>query len=132
MPTAYLPRKATLAYALTWYITQTTRATMTTRREKIESMLADDPTDTFLRYSLAMEFGKEGNHDRSLALMGELQTETPPFIPAFFMAAQQLVTLNRIDDSRTMLRNGIEHARQQGDSHAAGEMSEMLTSLGSV
>jgi len=35
----------------------------TSRREKIEAMLADDPSDTFLRYSLAMELDKENEHD---------------------------------------------------------------------
>ena len=38
-----------------------------TRRAKIEAMLADDPTDTFLRYSLAMELQKAGEFDASLA-----------------------------------------------------------------
>ena len=30
------------------------------------------------------------------------------------------------------LRDGIEQARQQGDSHAAAEMSEFLTTLGEL
>jgi hypothetical protein len=33
------------------------------RREKIEAMLAEEPQDVFLRYSLAMELDKEGDHD---------------------------------------------------------------------
>jgi thioredoxin-like negative regulator of GroEL len=101
-----------------------------TRREKIESMLVDDPSDVFLRYSLAMELGKEGAHDASLARFAELMADEPPYVPAFFMAAQQLVGLGRIEESRTILRNGIEQARTQGDAHAAGEMSEFLASLG--
>jgi len=40
------------------------------RREKIEAMLVDDPGDTFLRYSLAMELDKENEHDASLAKFG--------------------------------------------------------------
>ena len=43
------------------------------RREKIEAMLADDPGDTFLRYSLAMELDKEGSHDASLGEFAELR-----------------------------------------------------------
>jgi hypothetical protein len=101
------------------------------RREKIEAMLADDPADTFLRYSLAMELDKEGAHDASLAKFGELTRDQPPYVPAFFMASQQLVRLERVEDARTILRDGIEAARAQGDSHAAGEMSEFLASLGS-
>jgi hypothetical protein len=93
-------------------------------------MLADDPDDTFLRYGLAMELDKEGEHEQSLAQLGRLMSTSPPYVPAFFMAGQQLVRLDRIDEARTHLRDGIEHARSQGDLHAAGEMSEFLTGLG--
>jgi hypothetical protein len=102
------------------------------RREKIEQMLVDDPRDTFLRYSLAMELDKEGDHDSSLTRFNELTLDTPPYVPAFFMAAQQLVRLARLEEARTYLRSGIETARAQGNAHAAGEMSEFLASLGSA
>jgi hypothetical protein len=102
------------------------------RREKIESMLADEPHDTFLRYSLAMELDKEGDHEGSLLRLSELSLDSPPYVPAFFMAAQQLVRLARVDEARTYLRSGIEAARQQANAHAAGEMSELLASLGSA
>jgi hypothetical protein len=105
---------------------------MPTRREKIEAMLADDPADTFLRYSLALELAKEADHNRSLALLGELSTDDTPYVPAFFMAAQQLAQLNRVTEARSFLRDGIEAARAQGNAHAAGEMSEFLASLGAA
>ena len=100
------------------------------RKEKIVAMLADDPTDTFLRYSLAMELRSEGDHTASLERLAELTKDQPPYVPAFFMAAQQLVDLDRIDEARTQLRDGIDQARIQGDAHAAAEMSELLMSLG--
>ncbi len=105
------------------------------RREKIEAMLADEPNDTFLRYSLAMEFRSEGNHTASLQKLEELTQDAPPYVPAFFMAGQILADLaledsNRLDDARRYLREGIDEARQQGDHHAAAEMSELLASLG--
>lgn len=102
------------------------------RRQKIEAMLAEDPGDTFLRYSLAMELDKEGDHDASLAKFTELTRDQPPYVPAFFMAGQQLARLERMSEARDFLRNGVDAARAQGDAHAAGEMSEFLTSLGAA
>jgi hypothetical protein len=99
------------------------------RRQKIEAMLADDPGDIFLRYSLAMELDKEGEHDASVAKFMELTRDSPPYVPAFFMAGQQLARLSRKDEARAILRDGITAARNQGDTHAAGEMSEFLASL---
>jgi hypothetical protein len=103
-----------------------------TRRTRIEGLLALEPADQFLRYSLAMELEKEGDHERSLTGLRELQNDAASYVPAFFMAAQQLVKLNRIAEARDALRCGIEEARRQNNAHAAGEMSEFLASLGSA
>ena len=105
---------------------------MPSRREKIEAMLADEPGDTFLRYSLAMELEKEGDSDGSLTRLRALMGDSPPYVPAFFRSGQQLAGLGRVEEARTALRDGIEQARLQGDSHAAGEMSELLASLGQM
>jgi hypothetical protein len=95
-------------------------------------MLADEPGDVFLRYSLALELDKEGEHERSLSEFGQLMRGSPPYVPAFFMAAQQLARLDRVNEARAALRDGIEQARATGDTHAAGEMSEFLASLGAL
>ena len=106
--------------------------TASTRREKFEAMLADEPEDQFLRYALAMEYEKEGDHERSLEFLRGLMSDDPPHVPSFFMAGQHLTKQDRIDEARTILRDGIEQARQQGDLHAAGEMGEFLAGLGSL
>lgn len=95
-------------------------------------MLAAEPRDTFLRYSLAMELEKEQQHERSIGLLRELMADDPPYVPAFFMAGQQLTRLGRIEEARAALRDGIEAARGQNNAHAAGEMSEFLASLGQM
>jgi predicted Zn-dependent protease len=100
------------------------------RREKIEAMLADDPHDTFLRYSLAMELRNAGEHEQSLQRLAELREEDPPYVPAYFMAAQQLADLDRGDEARSLLAEGIKQAEAQGDAHAAAEMSDFLLALG--
>jgi predicted Zn-dependent protease len=103
---------------------------MPSRRERLEAMLADDPQDRFLRYGLAMELDKEGEHERGLSLLADLAREDPPYVPAFFMSAQILERHDRVGEARCVLREGIEAARVQGDSHAAGEMAEFLAQLG--
>jgi hypothetical protein len=46
------------------------------------------------------------------------------------MAAQHLVKYGKPEDARRALREGIEEARRQNLSHAAGEMAELLVSIG--
>ncbi len=100
------------------------------RREKIEAMLADEPGDVFLRYSLAMEFRGEGLNDQSVTLLDQLTDDSPPYVPAYFMAAQQLAETGQPEAARHRLRAGIDEARRQGNHHAAAEMSELLVVLG--
>ena len=102
------------------------------RIDKIQAMLAEDPQDTFLRYCLAMEQEKIGQHDASEAGLRSLMADDPPYVPAFFMLAQTLAGRDRASDARSILRDGIEVARTQGNAHAAGEMSEFLASLGEL
>lgn len=106
--------------------------TTPSRRERLEAMLAENPTDTFLRYGLAMELQKEDRNDECLQRLDELARDDAPYVPAYFMAGQLLVRLHRVDEARAYLRNGIEEARRQGNLHAAGEMSELLASLGAL
>lgn len=95
-------------------------------------MLADDPQDTFLRYSLAMECRGLGQTDEATSLFRGLMGDSPPHVQAFFMLAQMEAENGRVEPARETLRNGIDQARLQNDAHAAAEMSELLASLGSL
>jgi predicted Zn-dependent protease len=103
---------------------------MTSRREKIEALLKLEPDDPFLRYGLANELESEERDEEAWAQYQSLMKDQPPHVPSFLRSAQLLVRLDRVSEARTVLRDGIEAARQQGNAHAAGEMAELLASLG--
>jgi hypothetical protein len=102
------------------------------RRAKIEALLKDDPGDVFLRYSLALELDGTDEWEAGLDILEELARGTPPYVPAFHMAARHLLKRDRVADARRALREGIDAAREQGETHAAAEMSELLMSLGAA
>jgi predicted Zn-dependent protease len=100
------------------------------RRQKIEAMLQDEPDDIFLRYSLALLMEADGEWEASLDILQELARGAPPYVPAYQMAAQHLAKYGKPEDARRALREGIEEARRQDLTHAAGEMAELLVSIG--
>lgn len=102
------------------------------RRQRIEAMLAEDPDDVFLRYSLALAMDSDGEWEPCLEILESLARGTPPYVPAFQMSGQILVAHQQIEAARRALREGIEQARAQGLDHAAAEMAELLTTLGSA
>ncbi len=118
--------------SIDYILPESTGMSALNRRQKIEQMLADEPQDIFLRYSLAMEWSKEGELAKALHLLKQLSQEAPPYVPAFFRSAQLLAEVDQVDEARLFLREGIEAARAQGDLHAAAEMGEMLADLGSL
>jgi tetratricopeptide (TPR) repeat protein len=100
------------------------------RREKIEALLRDDPGDVFLRYSLALELESAGEWEGGLGILEDLGRGSPPYVPARQRAGQFLAARGLVEDARRALREGIEAARAQGNTHAAGEMAELLMSIG--
>lgn len=102
------------------------------RLEQIQKMLQADPHDTFLVYALAMEYRSLGESKAAAEHFQKLIGKQPPHVPSYFMYGQLLVEEGEIEQARTILREGIEQARAQGDAHAAGEMSQFLADLGQL
>jgi len=99
------------------------------RKEQIEEMLQAEPNDSELLYMLAMEHVSSGNDPEAVHCFQELMARCPHYPPGFHQGARALVRLNRIDEARKALQQGIPVALGQNNAHAAGEMQELLASL---
>jgi thioredoxin-like negative regulator of GroEL len=102
--------------------------TRTPRMEQFEALLADEPTDPFLRYSLALEHASAGDDPSAADQLLRLVADTP-YVPAFLMAGQILNRLTRVDEAVSVLRRGIEAAKAEGNGHAEGEMAGLLATI---
>jgi Tfp pilus assembly protein PilF len=104
---------------------------LTERMTQLTAMLAEDPTDAFLRYGLAMEHMSQGDDATAVSVLRELITINldPPYVPAFLQAGQALMRMGKDTDAAKMLRDGIAAARKVGDSHAQGEMEGFLNTI---
>jgi tetratricopeptide (TPR) repeat protein len=98
---------------------------------QIEALLREDPDDPFLRYGLAMEYAASGELERGAELLLELiaRPAGSPYIPAYLQAGQMLIRLQRIDEARQILQQGIVVAQAAADWHAASEMQSFLESI---
>jgi predicted Zn-dependent protease len=95
----------------------------------LNEILSQSPEDAFARYGLAMEYSKSGEVERALQEFGKLLSTHPDYTAGYFMAAQTLVTANRVDDAKKMLVDGISSARRTNNAHAQSEMTAMLDEL---
>ena len=100
-----------------------------TRMQQIEALLEQEPNDPELHYMLAMEHVSQGDDDAAVRCFNKLIAVAPGYPPAYHMAGRALQRLGRIDEARAMLKAGIRIALSKSDSHAAGEMSELMENL---
>ena len=54
----------------------------------LTEVLAQNPTDAFARYGLAMEYSNSGQVERALEEFGRLLATHPDYTAGYFMAAQ--------------------------------------------
>ena len=81
-----------------------------------------------LTYMLGMEQASAGDDASAAHTFREL-ADRDAYVPAFHMAGQALVRLDRVPEACDILRLGIAAAKAAGDSHALGEMQVLLESL---
>jgi len=95
----------------------------------LTEVLAQNPTDAFARYGLALEYSNSGEVDRALEEFGSLLATHPDYTAGYFMAAQTLAKAERTEEARKMLVDGIASAKKTGNGHAQSEMEGMLAEL---
>jgi tetratricopeptide (TPR) repeat protein len=95
----------------------------------LTDILAQNPNDAFARYGLAMEYAKTGEVERAMAEFAKLLAVNPDYTAGYFMAAQTLVRVERLEEARKMLASGIAAAQRTHNSHAQSEMEAMLAEL---
>ncbi|HET7207804.1 MAG TPA: tetratricopeptide repeat protein [Terriglobales bacterium] len=96
----------------------------------LNEILAQNPSDAFARYGLAMEYSNNGQIERALQEFQNLLTANPDYTAGYFMAAQMLARESRIEEAKKMLVNGIASAKRTGNAHAQSEMEAMMSELG--
>ncbi len=100
-----------------------------TRRELLESFVAQKPDDAFSRYGLAMECVNSGDSAAAEANFRELLQRNADYVPPYLMFAQMLVRESRPEEAREVLAKGIAAASKAGNGHALSEMESLLNDL---
>lgn len=93
-------------------------------------LVAQHPTDSFTRYSLAMAYAGEGRAEDALREFGTTIEGNPDYVPAYQMSAQILLKLGRAEEAKARLAAGLAACERTGNAHAASEMQAMLDDLG--
>ena len=100
-----------------------------TRIEMLKEILSQSPADTLARYALGMEYSSAGDVDAAVGEFRTLLEHKSDYANAYFMAAQALAKVDRKDEAKKWLTDGIAAAQRAGNRHAQSEMQGMLDEL---
>lgn len=99
------------------------------RLEVLLNMVAQNPTDSFSRYGLAMEYAARGNLEKAVEEFRQLLAVNPNYSAAYYHAGQALEKLGNLEDAREIYQRGIEAATRTGDLHTRSELQAALDLL---
>ena len=102
----------------------------TDRLEALKAILEQNPAHTFARYGLAMEYANHGHLEEAVGEFSKLLEADPKYAAAYYHYGRTLEKLDRIDEARAVLENGIRLTTETGDTHTRSELQAALELLG--
>jgi Tfp pilus assembly protein PilF len=101
----------------------------TNRLDILKQMIAQDPSNSFARYGLAMEYAKSGELASAVDEFKTLLANDQSYAAAYYHGGQALEKLGRVEEARVMYERGIEASTKKGDLHTRAEIEAALSLL---
>jgi Flp pilus assembly protein TadD len=99
------------------------------RLETLKAIVAQNPSHTFARYGLAMEYANTGNLEQAVLEFQSVMQTDPNYGAAYYHCGRTLERLGRTDEARATFQKGIEVTGRTGDSHTRNELQAALDLL---
>lgn len=99
------------------------------RIEILKRYLSEDPSDTFLRYALALEYIGINDQKQANVLLENLLNEEPDYIAGYYMAGKTSEALSDLEKAKEWYSRGILVAEHQKNQHTLSELRSALEVL---
>jgi len=100
-----------------------------TRIEQLLAFYKEDPSDSFVAYSIAQEFLKAGNLTDAISYFVSLKENDPSYVGLYFHLGKTYEKAGDLTNARQAYVDGIAQAREAKDNHAASELQGALALL---
>ena len=97
--------------------------------ERFEALLASGKDSPLLRFSLGMEYLKQGLAAKAAPHLRSAVAQDPQYSAAWKLLGKALAESGDAEGAREAYRRGIEAAGKRGDKQAAKEMTVFLRRL---
>lgn len=99
------------------------------RVDMILSMLASEPDDLFLNYSLALEYVANTDYEKAETAFKKTIHLQNEYVPAFFQMGKLMELQNKNEEALKYYKKGLIFAQQQKNNKAINEIGEAIFML---
>ena len=99
------------------------------RIEKIQSMLQENPSDSFLQHALALEYIKIGDDEGAKKLFETILAREPGYVGSYYHLAKLLERQQDEQGAIAVYEKGMKEATAASDQHAYNELRSALEEL---
>ena len=99
------------------------------RIEKIQTMLKENPSDSFLQHALALEYIKMGDDEGAKKLFETILAREPGYVGSYYHLAKLLERQQDEQEAIAVYEKGMKVATAAGDQHAYNELRSALEEL---
>ena len=92
------------------------------RVKKLETMITEDPSDEFVMFALAQEYGKMGLLEKAVKWYEGLKGLNSNYVGLYYHLAAMYVELDEKDKALETYYSGIKVAQELNDQHALAEL----------
>ncbi len=103
---------------------------MADRLEMLRQMQAENPTDPFFAYAIALETGKNDAAE-GIAKLKDLALNCPDYLPTYYQLATWLYEVEKEQEALAYLRTGASVAMAQGEAKTLREINALMAELSS-
>jgi tetratricopeptide (TPR) repeat protein len=100
------------------------------RKAQIESLLAQNPHDAFLRFALAKEYEKAGEDAGAKDIYEALVLDQPEYVGTYYHLGKTLERLQQDAAAWKVYSTGIDICKKLGERHAMSELAGARMELG--
>lgn len=92
------------------------------RIEQLKEFLQTNPTDSFLKHALALEYIKLGDDVTARTIFEELLAHEPGYVGSYYHLGKLFERLGENEKAIEWYEKGMEVAKEKGEQHALGEL----------
>ena len=99
------------------------------RLEKLESLLQEAPTDSFILFAIAKEYEKMDSFTQAIEYYEKVRSNDAYYVGVYYHLGNAWAELDQKDKAIEIFKKGIEICKTLGDQHALSELKSVLMNI---